>query len=233
MKLFSLGRTDLAVSSKLPTPVGIANCRRTIIVLRTSVMVRYTWRSPWTVVFAHCVQSSNDNRCRDLFQNKFFSSISFLKYSVSWYHRITEHCIINRLYSFSKVPPRISILARSFCGRTVQTTANNRHVFPKLNYSTAHPVFRSPATFNLMSNRFWRKNSFLFFDWNSKSRDREVSKAGSTSDMPSRPAGQALFYWKVWMTHLFNCSSYVEDKKVREKKIKKITHKFFSIFIFS
>ena len=50
MKLFSLGRTDLAVSSKLPTPVGIAKCRRTIIVLRTSVMVWYTWRSPWTVV---------------------------------------------------------------------------------------------------------------------------------------------------------------------------------------
>ena len=48
MKLFSLGRTDLAVSSKLPAPVGIANCRRTIIVLRTSVMVWYTWRSPWT-----------------------------------------------------------------------------------------------------------------------------------------------------------------------------------------
>jgi hypothetical protein len=62
MKLFSLGRTDLAVSSKLPTPVGIANCRRTIIVLRTSVMVRYTWRSPWTVVFAHCVQSWCDAR---------------------------------------------------------------------------------------------------------------------------------------------------------------------------
>ena len=41
--------------------------------------------------------------------------------------------------------------------------------------------------------------------------------------MPSGPAGQASFYWKVWSTTLFKCSSYVEDKKVREKKIKKIT----------
>ena len=87
MKLFSLGRTDLAVSSKLPTPVGIANCRRTIIVLRTSVMVRYTWRSPWTVVFAHCVQSSNDNRCRRYFLNTF---IHRYHVSNSPYHDITE-----------------------------------------------------------------------------------------------------------------------------------------------
>ena len=62
MKLFSLGRTDLAVSSKLPTPVGLVKCRKTIIVLRTSVMVWYTWRSPWTVVFAHSVQSWCDAR---------------------------------------------------------------------------------------------------------------------------------------------------------------------------
>ena len=182
---------------------------------------------------AHCVQSSNDNRCRDLFQNKFFSSISFLKYSVSWYHRITELCIINRLYLLSKVPPRISAWLALLAGELFKLLPTIDTYFQKLNYPTAHPVFISPATFNLMSNRFWRKNSFLFFDWNSKSRDQEVSKAGSTSDMPSRPAGQALFYWKVWMTHLFNCSSYVEDKKVREKKIRKITQKFFSIFIFS
>ena len=33
------------------------------------------------------------------------------------------------------------------------------------------------------------------------------------------------------MTQLFKCSSYVENKKVREKKIKKITQKFF-LFLF-
>ena len=33
------------------------------------------------------------------------------------------------------------------------------------------------------------------------------------------------------MTQLFKCSSYVEDKKVREKKIKKITQKIF-LFLF-
>ena len=200
--------------------------------LRITGLVWYT-DGPLGVVEAHSVQSSNDNRCRDLFQNKFFSSISFLKYSVSWYHRITELCIINRLYLLSKVPPRISAWLALLAGELFKLLPTIDTYFQKLNYPTAHPVFISPATFNLMSNRFWRKNSFLFFDWNSKSRDQEVSKAGSTSDMPSRPAGQALFYWKVWMTHLFNCSSYVEDKKVREKKIKKITHKFFSIFIFS
>ena len=67
--------------------------------LRITGLVWYT-DGPLGVVEAHSVQSSNDIRCRDLFQNKFFSSISFLKYSVSWYHRITEHCIINRLYYF-------------------------------------------------------------------------------------------------------------------------------------
>ena len=81
MKLFSLGRTDLAVSSKLPTPVGIAKCRRTIIVLRTSVMVWYTWRSPWTVVFAHCVQSSNETH--SLPSCLFFSIVKYHRYKYS------------------------------------------------------------------------------------------------------------------------------------------------------
>ena len=51
--------------------------------------------------------------------------------------------------------------------------------------------------------------------------------------MPSEPAGQASFNCKVWLTPLFKCSSYVENKKVREKKIKKITHlKNFYYFYF-
>ena len=50
--------------------------------------------------------------------------------------------------------------------------------------------------------------------------------------MPSGPAGQALVYCEVWTTQLFKSSSYVENKKVREKKIKKITQKIFFIFIF-
>jgi len=57
MKLFSLGRTDLAVSSKLPTPVAIEKYRGTIIALRTSVMVWFL-DGPLDRRFAHSVQIS-------------------------------------------------------------------------------------------------------------------------------------------------------------------------------
>ena len=83
MKLFSLGRTDLAVSSKLPTPVAIEKYRGTIIALRTSVMVWFL-DGPLDRRFAHSVQScdARHTRCRDfvIFQlsndHKLYSSSS-------------------------------------------------------------------------------------------------------------------------------------------------------------
>ena len=84
-----------------------------------------------------------------------------------------------------------------------------------------------------MSLRFRQKTAFVFFDLNSKSRDQEVSKQGSKCNMPSGPAGQALFYSKVWITPLFKCSSHVEDKNVCEKKVKKDhTKNFFDKYFF-
>ena len=49
MKLFSLGSTVLAGLTKLWSPAAIERYRMTIIVLRTSVMVWFTWRSTSTV----------------------------------------------------------------------------------------------------------------------------------------------------------------------------------------
>ena len=71
--------------------------------LRMKTLVWYP-DGPRGVVSAHSVQSSNDNRCRVcVFLVVFFwfsTSILFLKFSVSWYHRVTEHYIIYRLHFF-------------------------------------------------------------------------------------------------------------------------------------
>ena len=128
MKLFSLGRTDLAVSSKLPTPVGLVKCRKTIIVLRTSVMVWYTWRSPWTVVFAHSVQSSNETHS--------LPSCCCFRFSIYIY--IYKERLIGRTDSFEKYRDTYSldqpndILSKSmhpaFRSNRSRTTAYIRHV---------------------------------------------------------------------------------------------------------
>ena len=61
MQLFSLGRTVFAGLTKLWSPVATEKYRMTIIVLRTSVMVWYTWRSPWTV-FSRTASRPGDAR---------------------------------------------------------------------------------------------------------------------------------------------------------------------------
>ena len=123
-------------------------------------------------------------------------------------------------------------LARLSCLRTVQTTVNNRPVFRIVKLPDRPPRFHIARHVFAKSNRFRQKSSFMFFFWLSKSRGQKDWMDVSTSDMPTRPAGQALCNWKVWMTPLFKCSSYVEDKKVREKKLKKITRNFFLFYFF-
>ena len=116
-------------------------------------------------------QSSNDNRFFEIcFKINFLSGLVWYDIiskirSVSWYHRITEHCIINRLYLLSKVPPRISAWLALLAGELFKLLPTIDTYFQKLNYPTAHPVFISPATFNLMSNRFWRKIWFISVFW--------------------------------------------------------------------
>ena len=76
------------------------------------------------------------------------------------------------------------------------------------------------------------QTSFWVLPYFSKYHISQVLRVLSMRNIPSWPSGQALFEGKVWMTPLFKCLSYVENKNVREKKIKKITHiKNFFIFV--
>ena len=190
------------------------------------------WRSPETVV-SRTASSRVQRHSLPSFFKDIFSAVSFLKFSVSWYHRVTEHFIICGLHSLSKLPQQVSAwLSFLACQLLKQLPTFDTYLEYSI-YPTAHPVSISPDTFYPKSNQSRQKTSFLVFHWNSKSPDRKVSKGRSTCNMPSGSAGQALLHCKVWMTPLFKCSSYVENKKVREKKIKKITQKKFLIFNFS
>ena len=124
MKLFSLGRTDLAVSSKLPTPVGLVKCRKTIIVLRTSVMVWYTWRSPWTVVFAHSVQMLPTERRRVLlyffwnrFQNDGETTLFVFIRRPCRNHQIPSKKLLRTLLAFSL---RSILNCSKYCTRSIR-----------------------------------------------------------------------------------------------------------------
>ena len=78
------------------------------------------------------------------------------------------------------------------------------------------------------------QTSFWVLPYFSKYHISQVLRVLSMRNIPSWPSGRALFNWKVWMTPLVKCLSYVENKNVREKKIKKITHtkkNFFSCFV--
>ena len=143
--------------------------------------------------FAHCVQQSATTFVAKFFKY-IFPSVSFSKFSVSWYYRVTEHFIISGLHSLSKLPQQTSALLAFLAFKLHKLLPTIDTSFEFSIYLTAHPVSISPATFNLMSNQSRQKTSFLVFDWNSKSPDQEVSKGGSTCNMPSGPAGQASFY---------------------------------------
>ena len=74
------------------------------------------------------------------------------------------------------------------------------------------------------------QTSFWVLPYFSKYHISQVSRVLLMRNIPSWPSGRALFNREVWMTPLVKCLSYVENKNVREKKIKKITHiekKFF------
>ena len=151
MKLFSLGRTDLAVSSKLPTPVGLVKCRRTIIVLRTSVMVWYTWRSHWTVVFAHCVQSWCDARPAS---PRFMIQLWMIWYS-SCFHveEITSTCrrYISLVHSMQHLPRfvRKDIHLDSVSYQIIELfklAARDWHVTQTLTTRPHTPLNRAPPT---------------------------------------------------------------------------------------
>ena len=76
------------------------------------------------------------------------------------------------------------------------------------------------------------QTSFWVLPYFSKYHISQVQRVLSMRNIPMWPSGRALFKSKVWMTPLVKCLSYVENKNVREKKIKKFTHteKFFFFF---
>ena len=76
------------------------------------------------------------------------------------------------------------------------------------------------------------QTSFWVLPYFSKYHISQVSRVLSMRNIPSWPSGRALFEEKVWMTPLVKCLSYVENKNVREKKIKKITHIEKILFLF-
>ena len=68
------------------------------------------------------------------------------------------------------------------------------------------------------------QTSFWVLPYFSKYHISQVSRVLLMRNILSCPSGRALFNREVWMTPLVKCLSYVENKNVREKKIKKITH---------
>ena len=81
MKLFSLGRTVLAIPSKFGLPVAWYKYRKWWWECCACKWWYGTLTAPGWVVFAHGVQSSNDNRCRDSFIS-FFNDIIFKIFSI-------------------------------------------------------------------------------------------------------------------------------------------------------
>jgi hypothetical protein len=75
--------------------------------------------------------------------------------------------------------------------------------------------------------------SFWVLPYFSKYHISHVLRVLSMRNIPSWPSGRALFSRKFWMTPLVKCLSYIENKNVREKKIKKITHTKKNFFSFS
>ena len=93
-----------------------------------------------------------------------------------------------------------------------------------MNYPTAHPVFMSPATFYPKSNQSRRKKLHFWFLTEIQSLLTEkFRKLGRRVKCRRDRLAKLCFTGKFEWSRLFKCSSYVEDKKVREKKIKKIT----------
>ena len=76
------------------------------------------------------------------------------------------------------------------------------------------------------------QTSFWVLPYFSKYHISQVLRVLSMRNIPSWPSGRALFNWKVWITPLVKCLSYVKNKNVREKKIKKITHTKKILFLF-
>ena len=68
------------------------------------------------------------------------------------------------------------------------------------------------------------QTSFWVLPYFSKYHISLVLRVLSMQNTPSWPSDRALFNWEVWITPLVKCLSYVKNKNVREKKIKKITH---------
>ena len=145
-------------------------------------------------------------------------------------HNITE--ILNILSSIDSNYLLKFHLACFSCFRTAQTTANNRHVFRVDKLPDRPPRFHIPRHFLPKVQSIFPENFISFFLAEIQSLvTKTVLKGGSTSNnMPSGRTGKALFYWKVWRTPVFECSGYVEGKKVRKKKIKKITRIFLYLF---
>ena len=65
------------------------------------------------------------------------------------------------------------------------------------------------------------QTSFWVLPYFSKYHISQVLRVLSMRIIPSWPSGRALFNWKVWITPLVKCLSYVKNKNVREKKIKR------------
>ena len=76
------------------------------------------------------------------------------------------------------------------------------------------------------------QTSFWVLPYFSKYHISQVQRVLSMRNIPMWPSGRALFKSKVWMTPLVKCLSYVENKNVREKKIKKFTHTKKNFFLF-
>ena len=76
------------------------------------------------------------------------------------------------------------------------------------------------------------QTSFWVLPYFSKYHISHISRVLSMRNIPSWPSDRALFKRKVSMTPLVKCLSYVENKNVREKKVKKITHTKKNFFFF-
>ena len=141
MKLFALGRTDLANSCKLWLAGKVAKfTEKVVIPLRILSSVGEAWRPPghpWRLRPVQVV-SLLDTVVR-------YSKQSCVSGGCLWWsgvYNITE--ILNISSSIDSIYFLRFLLARFSCFRTAQTTANNRHVFRVDKLPDRPPRFHIP-----------------------------------------------------------------------------------------
>ena len=217
MKLFALGRTDLANSCKLCFAGKAEKFTEMVVIpLRILSSVGDAWRPPghpWRLRPIQVV-SLLDTVVHTLSRAVLVAVVCVM----CGVHNITE--ILNILSSIDSNYLLKFHLACFSCFRTAQTTANNRHVFRVDKLPDRPPRFHIPRHFPPKVQSISPENFIsVFFGWNSKSRDQTVLKGGSTSNnMPSGRTGKALFYWKVEGPRSSNVQVMSKAKKSAKKR---------------